>query len=219
MCMFPVLLNVRRSDVHDPHHSAAYQGPWLSRQPRNRTLPHSVAASQFGERSTFRAPLAGLLLRLGQFGFAAHALPALLRPAAALGGAGSDKIALHVREAAENGNHQAPGAGAGVGPRLGKRTELRLRVHVLLDDGEQVEGAARQAVNAGHRHHVAGGDGVQHFEKLVAVAVCARDLLAINPAASRAAKLLRLVVERLSVDADAEQPRGNYNVEKARWIM
>jgi hypothetical protein len=35
-------------------------------------------------------------------------LPALLCPAAALGGAGADKIALHVGEAAENGNHQAP---------------------------------------------------------------------------------------------------------------
>ena len=51
-------------------------------------------------------------------------LTALLRPAAALGGAGADKVALHVGQAAENGNHQAPGAGAGVGPRLGKRTEL-----------------------------------------------------------------------------------------------
>jgi hypothetical protein len=32
-------------------------------------------------------------------------LPALLHPAAALGGAGADKIALHVRQSAENGNH------------------------------------------------------------------------------------------------------------------
>jgi hypothetical protein len=30
-------------------------------------------------------------------------LTALLRPAAALGGAGGDKVALHVRQAAENG--------------------------------------------------------------------------------------------------------------------
>ena len=54
-----------------------------------------VAARQFGERGTFRPPLAGLGLLLGrQFRFAAHALPALLRPAAALGGAGADEIAL-----------------------------------------------------------------------------------------------------------------------------
>jgi hypothetical protein len=31
----------------------------------------------------------------------AHVLPALLRPAAALGGAGADKVALHVRQAAQ----------------------------------------------------------------------------------------------------------------------
>ncbi|MGA8760612.1 MAG: hypothetical protein WB611_30655 [Stellaceae bacterium] len=45
-------------------------------------------------------------------------LPVLLRPAAALGGAGANKVALHVRKAAENGNHQPPCAGGGVGPRL-----------------------------------------------------------------------------------------------------
>jgi hypothetical protein len=47
-------------------------------------------------------------------------LAALLRPAAALGGAGAEKRTLHVGQAAENGNHQAPGAGADVGPRLGR---------------------------------------------------------------------------------------------------
>jgi hypothetical protein len=43
-------------------------------------------------------------------------LPALLRTAAALGGAGADKIALHIGEASEDREHQAAGAGAGVGP-------------------------------------------------------------------------------------------------------
>ena len=70
-------------------------------------------------------------------------LAALLRPAAA-------------REAAENSNHQAPGAGADVGPRFRQGSKLGLGVHDLLDDGEQVEGAARQPVNARHCHHVAG---------------------------------------------------------------
>ena len=70
-------------------------------------------------------------------------LAALLRPAAALGGAGADKIALHVGEAAEHGDHQSPGAGASVGPRLSNGAKLRLGVDDLLDDGEQVEGAAR----------------------------------------------------------------------------
>ena len=58
-----------------------------------------VAAGKFRKRSTFGPALAGLgLLRLGQFRFPAHALPALLRPAAPLGGAGANKVTLHVRE-------------------------------------------------------------------------------------------------------------------------
>ena len=117
-----------------------------------------VAAREFGESSTLRPPPSGLgLLRRRQLRRTAHTLPALLRPAAALGGAGADKIALHVGESSENGNHQAPGAGASVSPRLGKRPELRLGVHDLLDDGEQIEGAAREAVDARHGHHVTGG--------------------------------------------------------------
>ena len=52
-----------------------------------------VAAREFGKRGTFGPPFAGLgLLRLRQFRFPTHALPALLRPAAALGGAGADKV-------------------------------------------------------------------------------------------------------------------------------
>jgi hypothetical protein len=47
-------------------------------------------------------------------------LPALLRPAAALGGTGTDNIALHIRQPAKHGNHQLSGAGAGVGPWLGQ---------------------------------------------------------------------------------------------------
>jgi hypothetical protein len=39
------------------------------------------------------------------------------------------------------------GAGGGVGPRFRQGSKLRLGVHDLLDDGEQVEGAAREAVN------------------------------------------------------------------------
>jgi len=58
-------------------------------------------------------------------------LPALLRPASALGSAGADKVALHVGQAAQHGNHQAPGAGAGIGPRLREGAELRLGIHDL----------------------------------------------------------------------------------------
>ena len=45
------------------------------------------------------------------FGLRPNALPAPLRPAAALGGAGADKITLHVCQAPENGDHQPSGAG------------------------------------------------------------------------------------------------------------
>jgi len=73
----------------------------------------------------------------------------------------------------------------------------------MLDDGEQVESAAREAVDARHRHHVAGGEVLEHFEKLAAVVVRARDLLAVNPLAPLGAQLLKLGVERLSVGAHA----------------
>jgi hypothetical protein len=67
-------------------------------------------------------------------------LTAFSGPATALGGAGADKIALHVRQAAEHGNHQAPGAGAGVGPRFRPRvrseaghfTNLRRKLAKML---------------------------------------------------------------------------------------
>jgi hypothetical protein len=77
--------------------------------------------------------------------------PLGLGAAPALGGAGADKVALHVRQSTQHGNHEPPGAGAGVGPRLGERTELRLGVHDALNNGEQVEGAERWAVNAHQR--------------------------------------------------------------------
>ena len=61
---------------------------------------------------------------------------------------------------------------------------LRLGVHDLLNDGEQVKGAAREAVYAPHRHHIVGGESLEHFEKLATVAVRARHLLAENLGAS-----------------------------------
>ena len=103
-------------------------------QSRNRALAYVVAAREFGKRRALRPSPAGLgLPRIGEFRGSTHALPALLRPAAALGGAGADKIALHVGEASEDGDHQPPGAGAGVGPRLGEGSELRFGVHDLFE--------------------------------------------------------------------------------------
>jgi len=50
----------------------------------NRALSYAVAARKFGKRSTLRPSPPGLgLLRHRQFRRTAHALPALLHPAAA----------------------------------------------------------------------------------------------------------------------------------------
>jgi hypothetical protein len=105
----------------------------------------------------------------------------------------------------ENGNHQAPGACAGVGPRLGQGSKLRLGVHDTLDDGEQVKGAAGETVNPCHRHHVAGEELAEHPVKLAPVGPRSRHLLAedVPAAASGLAKLLKLAVEGLPVGADA----------------
>ena len=115
------------------------------------------------------------------------------------------RIRSRSTSASEYGEHQAPGAGAGVRPRLRQRSELRLGVHDALDDAEQVEGAARQPIDPRDRHHVAGCEPVEHFEKLSAVTVRAGHLLAVNvpAAASGIAKLLKLSVERLPVGRDA----------------
>jgi hypothetical protein len=50
----------------------------------------------------------------------------------------------------------------------------------LLDDGEQIEGAAGEAVNPCNGHHVAGSEVLKHFEKFTPVVVRAGHLLAVN---------------------------------------
>src|SRR6516165_776674 len=98
---------------------------------------------QFLQRNITRVPSGGLL-------------PLLRRPiplslgfgtAPAFSGASADYIALHVGEAPEDDEYQAPGASAGIGTRPCQGSELRLGVHDALDDAEQVEGAARKPVN------------------------------------------------------------------------
>jgi hypothetical protein len=97
-------------------------------------------------------PRCFLLLR-GEFRRSAHMQAAHLRPVAAFGGA--DQVALHVRQPAENGNQQAPGAGGSVGPWLSQWPELRLGVHDQLADGEEVKGGSSQPVGSRARHLLA----------------------------------------------------------------
>ena len=70
----------------------------ILRKPRNHALAHVVPAGEFSKCRALRSspPCFGLL-HLGQFWKPAHVLPALLRPAAALGGAGSSQVAFHAQ--------------------------------------------------------------------------------------------------------------------------
>jgi len=128
-----------------------------------------------------------------------------LSAAPAFGRAGSDQIALHIREASEYRQHQAPSAGASVGPRFRQGSELRLGVHDALHDAEQVEGATCKPVDPRHRHHVAGGQLAEHPVKLTSVGPRARYLLPVNvpAAASSGAELIELHGEGLPVGRDA----------------
>jgi hypothetical protein len=96
----------------------------------------------------------------------AHGLSSGLGAVPALGGARSDQVALNIGQAAEYRQHQPRGAGTGVGPRLRERSKMRLGVDDALDYAEQIEGAASEAINARHRHHVAGGQLAEHPVKL-----------------------------------------------------
>jgi hypothetical protein len=184
------------------------------RRAGNRRAADVVAAGEFVERSALRAPPDGLLL-LGrcQGRGAAHVLSLGLGAAPAFGGAGADQIALDVGEASEYREHQAPGAGAGISPRLGQGSELRLGVRDALDDGEQVEGAAGEAVNPRHRHHVAGGELAEHPVKLAPVGPRARYRLAVDVPAgtSGLAKLLKLAVEGLPMVLTRAYPIGRFS--------
>jgi hypothetical protein len=117
--------------------------------------------------------------------------------------AGTDEIALNVREAAEYRQHQATSADAGISPRFRQRAELRLGVHDALDDAEQVKRAAREPVNARHRHHVAGR---QLPSRRLSSRWSARAPVTFSPmdvvaAASGGTKLFQALATRIADDA------------------
>jgi hypothetical protein len=94
---------------------------WLISETRYRALAHVVTASKFGKRRTFgKSPPCFGLLCFGELRGSAHVLPALSRTTSTLAGAGAgaDQVAPYIGEAAQFRQHQAPGAGAGVDPRL-----------------------------------------------------------------------------------------------------
>jgi hypothetical protein len=73
---------------------------------------------------------------------------------------------------------------------------LPARVHDLLDDGEQVEGRAGEAVDPRHRHHVSGAKGFQQPRRLAPGGRRTAGLLTVNPGAPLRAQLHKLGVER-----------------------
>ncbi len=68
----------------------------------------------------------------------------------------------------QDGNHQAPGAGGGVGPRLGQRAELSACVNDALEMANR-SNVERQAVYPRHRHHLAGGEVFEHAQQFAPV--------------------------------------------------
>jgi hypothetical protein len=145
-------------------------------------------------------------LRRRQLGRSSHVLAAHLGTRSSFCRSGADQIALDIGESSEDGNHQAAGAGAGVGPRFCQRAELRSRVNDALDDSEQVEGRACEPVDPGDRHGVPGDDLFEHFQKLAAVGLRATGLFAVDVAAPLGMKPLKLRIEGLAVSADPSVP-------------
>ena len=129
-------------------------------------------------------------------------LPARRRPASAFGRAGTDQVTFHVRQTTQHGQHEAAGAGAGIGPRLGQLLKTRAGIRNLFDDGEQVEGGARQAVDPRHHHHITAGELAEQLLQLPPVSSRARHLLPVDVPASGRAELVKLGVERLALGAN-----------------
>jgi hypothetical protein len=108
--------------------------------------PDIVALGQFRHGRAFSPALAGflLLLRGERQGGGPLALALPLPSAVRV----RIKVTLYVRQAAQDGQHEPPGAGAGIRPRLGQGAEQRAGIGNLFHDGKKVEGGAGQAVDS-----------------------------------------------------------------------
>lgn len=125
-------------------------------------------------------------LVVGQLRLRSGPDPAFPGPAQALAGPGPDQLALELREAAEDRHHEAAVRGGGIGPRVGERPEAGAAFGDLLEDVQQVAGRARQAVEACHHQHVAGGEAADRALEAGSVATrAARGLLDDLGAAGR----------------------------------
>jgi hypothetical protein len=125
--------------------------------------------------------------------------------APAFGGTGADKIALHIRQPAENGDHQAPGAGAGAahGSASDRNRTSASTMRFTMPNRSKVLRTSQSM-----RVTITTSPGLRwpskHTEKLAPVGACARHLLAVDVpiTAPGGAQLIKLRVEGLPVGAD-----------------
>jgi hypothetical protein len=91
-----------------------------------------------------------------------------LGAALALGRTGEDLVTLDIGQAAEYGEHQAPVARAvsAQGSANERNCALASTIRLTMPNRSTVP---REAANLRHRHHVTGGEPVEHLVKLAAV--------------------------------------------------
>ena len=82
-------------------------------------------------------------------------------------------------------------------------SELPAGVHDALDDGEQFEGRAGEAVDPRHHHGVTGREGLEEFAQLLPVGLRAGNLLPIDGRAPGGLELLELGLKGLPYRRDA----------------
>jgi len=116
-------------------------------------------------------------LRRGQGRTWPELYPECLGRDAAVPGAANDERALELGDAGEQGQHHAPGRRRRVGPRLGQAAQAGAGLLDALGNAPQVARAARQAVQPGDCHHVAGAQVIEHPGQLNPVAPGAGDFL------------------------------------------
>ena len=164
-----------------------------------------VAVRQFLQRRALRAPSGGLFLQCRCEGGRPMCFPralARLRPSAVRVQIRSRSTSARPpRTASINRPVLVPVSAHG----SAKDRNCAFASTMRLTMPNKSKGAAGEAVDACHRHHVAGGQLAEHLVKLAPVGAHARHLLAVDvpAAASRGAKLLKLAVNRLPVGADA----------------
>ena len=111
------------------------------------------------------------------------------------------KVALHVGQSAQHGNHQSLVPVSAHGSASDRNCALASTICSTMANRSKVLRASRSI-----RVTVTtspGGEAVEHFEEFVAVVTRARSLSQVNLGAARSAELRKLSVERLSVGADA----------------